>query len=170
MKTKLTKVSHLILLLSIMLVFVTSCQKSYERYDNRTYIALTWNYSKPTFIDAGTSAIPSRFVYDEYYRIAPGLYHLYYEGSEYNYGRYRDYAWDMDYEIYVIEDDYYHHSDLDSYFTLELNPFGPEVFEDVKSGKNEISGFRILEHSPEKIVMEKTTETVGVRATYKKRK
>lgn len=170
MKTKLTKISHLFLLLSIMLVFVTSCQKSYEVYSRRTYIALAWDYSKPTFIDAGTYAIPSRFEYNEFYQISPGFYHLYYEGTEYYHGRYRDFAWDMDYEIYYLDEEYSYSRDYDSYFTLELNPFGPEMYESVKSGKTEISGYKVLEYSPDKIVMEKSSEVVGIRVTYKKRK
>ncbi len=170
MKTKLAKVAHIILLSFTILVLFSSCQKDYERSYHRTFVALAWDGVEPTYIDAGTAAIPAHFEYNSFYRITPGFYQLYYEGTDYYNGYYRDYAWDMEYEIYVIEDEYAYEGYDDSYFTLELNPWGPEVFESVKSGKNEISGYNVLEYSNKKVVLEKAVGSMGIKITYNRKK
>ncbi|MEI6348961.1 MAG: hypothetical protein WCP69_13525 [Bacteroidota bacterium] len=175
MKTKLAKLPHFSAIIIILFVGVsilsTSCIRAVEGLPGKGFISLVWNNVPPTYIDAGTQAIPSHFEYDRFYRISPGTYHLYYEGTEYYNGHYRDYAWDMDYDIFVNPGGYNGYTGADTYFTLSLNPYGPEIYEsydNYKSTKTEISGYKVIEYSAKKIILERKISDLGIRVTYTK--
>lgn len=171
MKTKLTKLPHFATLLMIILVatssLLTSCVKIEEAgHPGRSFVSLVWNETPPTFVDAGTYAFPRHFQYNQYYLIEPGSYHLYYEGTDYYYGEYYDYAWDMDYEIWINPSRHSGYDGADNYFTLELNPYGPDWYVEAKGGKTEISGYQVLECTEKRVVLERKSNDVGIKITY----
>lgn len=154
-------------ILLIILLGLNSCTEDVwiiERpQPSDAYLALTWSEDEPEYIDAGTAAIPEVFYWNDYYHVHPGFYTLYYDGI-YNDGYdYVDYAWEVDYEIYTNNGVY---SD-DNYFTVDLNPYGPYVYEDYKSTTANIS-FKVLEKNESKIVILKEMKEYSLKITYKK--
>lgn len=149
-----------------------ACTEGFDGRDGRAYLALTYSVDEPEYIDAGTGDIPEYFYWDEYYRVAPGYYTLYYDGFYDNGHSVTDYAWEVDYDVYVYEGEPggpgYHGADApDSYFWVECNPFGPFVFdENRKSTLPE--GVKLLVKKEDSIVIEKKTNGFGLRATYRK--
>ncbi len=159
----------------LFIVSLTSCGKAWIGTDGRpgdAYLALTWYEAEPTYIDAGTNAIPYVFYWDEYYLIQPGFYTLYYEGEVWTGLYWAAYAWDVTYEIWEIEgeqgDWYYHGEDgPDNYFTIECNPYGPYVGSSYKS--TAISDkYELVEETENKVVVLQEREGVKMKITYKK--
>ena len=154
-------------------LFLTSCETvGYDGLDGRSYLALTYTGDEPDYIDAGTGSIPEYFYWDEYYRARPGFYTMYYDGVFYKGFSLREYAWELDYEIYFLEGEPggygYNGSDApDTYFTIECNPYGPYYYED--SYKASLAeGTKVLSESEDKIVVEKTKGQYGMKVTYSK--
>jgi len=145
----------------------SSCTEDYwiieSPQPSNAYIALTWSEDEPDYIDAGTGAIPEIFYWNDYYRIYPGSYTLYYDGIFNNGYEYIDYAWEVDYEIYTNNGTY----NDDNYFSIDLNPYGPYVDQDYKSASLN-STFKVLETSDSKIVILKQGEEYSLKVTYRK--
>merc|ERR1711916_249908 len=145
---------------------------NYRWCSGRAYLAFTWTEHEPEYFDPGTYAIPDVFYWDEYYRISPGLYTMYYDGAYYDRGNLIEYAWELDYEIYITPGErgtphYIGRDGVDNYFTLECNPYGPWMYQDFKS--SEITpGLKVKEVSEEKIVIEKEMSNYTLKVTYKK--
>jgi len=163
------------LLAVLFLLSVSSCQKAWHGRDGRpgnAYLSLTWQVAEPSFIDAGTHAIPSVFYWGDYYKISPGYYDLYYEGRVWTGMFWANYSWEVMYEIRVIPgergDWYYNGSDgPDNYFSIECNPGGPFILSDYKSAELD-SKYKLIEESEEEIVVEQKGKGVNLIITYKK--
>ncbi len=151
-------------------ILLNSCRIEPDGRDGRAYISLEWNDYEPTYVDAGTSAIPEFFDYGRFYRISPGNYNIYYEGEDFYNGHIREYSWEMDYEIWVNEGKPRGYDGEDVYFTLELNPWGPENNYSYKTASKTIGSFNIIEKSDSKIVIEQNIKDFGIRVTYTKAK
>ncbi len=150
----------------ILALAFTSCEAHVyieDEYPGDAYIALSWTGDEPDVIDPGTNAIPNTFYWDRYYFIRPGIYTLYYDG-EYNNGNgFVEYAWEVDYEIYVNwsdEVDYY--EDVDNYFVLECHPLGPDVFLDYKSSNINDGNIK------SEFVVVKKNKNYSMKTTYRK--
>ncbi len=158
------------------LFILSSCDIDVFVEDGRpgdAYFALTWTEDEPDYVDAGTNAIPSVFYWNDYYYIRPGIYVLYYDGI-YNDGYgYIDYAWEIEYEIYINPGEkgsiYYGDGGdgEDNYFSLDCNPYGPYVYLDYKSSPAEQS-FKVLEKTEDKIIIKKENTNYSLKATYTK--
>lgn len=154
---------------------LSACHKEYVIIDGapgRAYLSFIWTDIEPDFVDPGTFDIPDQFYWDEYYRISSGFYTMYYDGAYYEDGNLIEYAWEIDYEIFENPGElgsinYVGRDGVDNYFTLECNPFGPWMYQDFKSANSE-NGLKVLEQSPNKVVIEKTNGDFTLKATYKK--
>ena len=130
--------SAIILLVISMAIAFTSCVPyGYNGRSGNAYIAVTWDRSQPDYLDVGSSDIPSVFDWGAFYNAWPGYYTLYYEGSYWNGYRMTRYAWEMNYDIYVIAGqaggpDYNGADGPDTYFTLECSPYGPNIYTDTR--------------------------------------
>lgn len=157
------------------LLTLSACHKEYIIIDGapgRAYLALIWTEIEPDYIDPGTFAIPDIFYWDEYYRIAPGFYTMYYDGAYYDRGDFIEYAWEIDYEVFENPGElgginYIGRNGEDNYFTLECNPYGPWMYHDFKSASID-SNSSIKELSSDKIIIEKQQENFTIKITYKK--
>ncbi|MCF8367704.1 MAG: hypothetical protein K9G76_01585 [Bacteroidales bacterium] len=169
-QTNVQKIVFVLLILSL-----TACEKAWYGSDGRpgdAYLALTWYEAEPEYLDAGTSAIPPVFYWDEYYRIQPGYYNLYYEGSVWAGLGWAYYGWDVDYEIYEIAgergDWYYNGGDgPDNFFIIECNPYGPYVGSSYKS-KALDEKYTLLEEDDSTIKVQVKADGIGMTITYKK--
>lgn len=138
METKIYNLrSHLkyILIIGLTIIFLTSCEEEHG-FPGKAYLALTWYGYEPDYLDAGTTEIPETFYWDEFYRVTPGIYTLYYEISYKSWGVYKTKAFEMDYEIWEEPGEYetIHHPPIDgrnTYFTLELTKNGPGIYEEL---------------------------------------
>ena len=164
-----------IIIAIVVITSLNSCVIAPWHGDNgrpgNAFVALTWTNAKPEYIDAGSSGIPPVFYWDEYYPAMPGYYTLYYEGSVWNAYAKSFYAWEINYEIWRMEGEdgglYHHGADgADTYFTLECNPYGPYVYEDIN--KNQPVDYEIIQNSGDEITIEKINNGFGIRVTYKK--
>lgn len=168
-------IGYKIFIVGILLLFLSSCQKTnwgYDGFDGRAFVALSWTDAEPAYIDPGTNAIPSKFYWDQYYRINPGIYTLYYDGVAETSNGWLEYAWEVDYEIWINYGEpgsrFYDGMDgQDNYFVLECNPYGPDIFLDLKSKsldtKNEIIN---LTDEPKVVLTE--NKYFSMKATYRK--
>lgn len=141
--------------------------------DGRAYLALSYSIDEPDYVDVGTSSVPEIFFWDECYRVHPGVYTLYYDGVRFAHGDIIDYAWEIDYEIYILRGEnggigYNGDDGDDMYFTLECNPFGPTVYEESYSKSSTVNGMNIISVSDDEIVMQKEKDGFGIRITYRK--
>ena len=167
---KVQKIIAVLLILSL-----TACEKAWYGQDGQpgdTYIALTWQTVEPSYIDAGTNAIPALFYWGEYYYIRPGFYNLYYEGSVWTGQAWARYAWEVTYEIFSLpgeRGDWYYNGARgpDNFFTIECNPFGPYIGSSYKSAMV-AEGSEILEDNEDEIIVKQTMNGVIVKITYKK--
>ena len=159
----------------VLLLFLNSCQKEYwgyDGFDGKAFIALSWTGAEPDYIDPGTNAIPSDFYWDEYYRIHPGIYTLYYDGMVGTSNGWVEYAWEVDYEIWINYGEqgsrFYDGIDgLDNYFVLVCNPYGPDIFLDLKS-KSLNSNYEIISSTDDMKVVLTKNEYFSMKATYRK--
>lgn len=129
-RKKVQKIVAVLLFLSL-----TACEKAWHGQDGApgdAFLALTWQEAEPTYIDAGTGAIPPVFYWGEYYKVRPGIYNLYYEGDIWLGSGWARFAWEITYEIWVMpgeRGDWYYNgaNGPDNFFTIECNPYGPYV-------------------------------------------
>lgn len=167
--------ARLLIVLILGILSLSACHKEYIIIDGapgKAYLALIWTEIEPDYIDPGTFAIPDLFYWDEYYRITPGFYTMYYDGSYYDKGFYVEYAWEIDYEIFENPGEaggYYYvgRNGEDNYFTLECNPNGPWMYQDFKNAPI-ASDTKIKERSTDKIVIEKQKGNFIMKITYKR--
>lgn len=176
MKTKITlqkltaKFRILIPALVLFLFTLNSCYKGYDGRPGDAYLSLSWEISKPYYIDAGPE-IPATFRWGEFYYATPGVYYLYYEGEHWNGWRWVDYAWEVEYEIWRVPGEpggygYHGYDGPDTYLTLVCNPFGPyeERFDYRSAAVNEMNS----DTTGNVIVIEKILNDVGMKITYTK--
>lgn len=160
----------------LLFLSLSACEKAWHGHDGRVgdaFIALTWQEEEPSYLDAGTSSIPPVFYWGEYYKIRPGNYSLYYEGSVRLGNAWADYAWEVFYEIWEIPgekgDWYYNGADgPDNFFTIECNPFGPYVGNSYKNGEVPV-GYEIIEECEDELIVKQKKEGLEMIITYKKR-
>ena len=167
---KVQKVIIVLLILSL-----TACEKAWHGRDGRpgdAYLALTWYESEPTYIDAGTNAIPPVFYWGDYYKIQPGYYSFYYEGSVWAGMSWAYYGWEVDYEINEIPgeggDWYYHGADgPDNFFTIECSPYGPYISGAYKSMAIS-EKYELLEENESMIKVKQKADGVSMVVTYRR--
>ena len=158
------------------LTLTVSCDKAYDGWPGRAYVALAWYGHEPDYIEMGNEYIPALFYWNEYYRVAPGMYWIYYEGRYRRGGRDYEYSWELEYEVWEVpgtrgkpfrdgEDG------PDAWFTIELTPDGPEVLYEesypLKSALSNDDAGLILQNEDE-IIFEKYSNNYGIRIRYKK--
>ena len=169
-RKKVQKVIAVLLILSL-----TACEKAWYGSDGRpghSFVSLTWQIVEPSYIDAGTHAIPPRFYWGDYYQIQPGFYNLYYEGNVWTGQTWANYAWEVTYEIYEVPgergDWYYHGTDgPDNFFTLECSPYGPYIGSNYKS-KEINETYDILEDNDQEITVRQKADGISMKVRYKK--
>lgn len=164
------------ILLAAALFLLASCEKGYDGWPGRAYVALAWYGDEPDYIELENEYIPSVFYWDEYYRVAPGFYWLYYEGHYRRGGRDYEYAWDMEYEVWEnpgtrgkpFKDG---EDGPDAWFTIELTPDGPEIlYEESYPLKSAIPDkeAEIIVQNDDEIIIEKHNNNYSIRIRYKK--
>ena len=167
---KVQKIIAVLLILSL-----TACEKAWYGRDGQpgdSYVALTWQTIEPTYLDAGTYAIPTHFYWGEYYLIQPGFYNLYYEGSIWTGQAWARYAWEVTYEIFEVpgeRGDWYYNGARgpNNFFTIECSPYGPYVGSSYKSAVI-AKGSEILEENEEGIIIKQKGDGVSMKVSYKK--
>lgn len=153
LKKKLPGLTALLILLGL-----TACEKAWHGRDGRpgnAWLSLTWQVTEPTYLDAGTGAIPPVFQWGEYYRIQPGSYFIYYEGRVWTGMYWAWYAWEVQYDIWRLPGepgDWYCHgaNGPDNFFNIECNPNGPYISNYYKSADD--SPAEIIEYSEGDII------------------
>jgi hypothetical protein len=166
---------------SFLLIFITllfaSCYKEpwygYNGRPGEAFLALNWVDDKPDYIDAGTGSIPPVFQYGRYYRAYPGFYVMYYEGNFWNGQAHAFYAWEIDYEIWIMPGEpggmYYNGANgPDNYFSIECSPYGPWIYGPGYKEAGLPEGYELKENSGDEIVMEKKGTDFGITVTWKK--
>ena len=170
-RKKVRKIIAVLLLLSL-----TACNKhAWYGRDGRpgdAFLSLTWQVEEPTYIDAGTGAIPPVFHWGNFYKIQPGYYDLYYEGSVWTGTHWANYAWEVVYEIWEVPgengDWYYHGADgPDNYFTIECSPYGPYVQSPYKSTEPD-SKYELIEENESEVIVVQKGDGINLKITYKK--
>lgn len=169
---------------AIVLVFITvffsSCYHDDPYYrpvnglPGDAFLSLTWEYDIPDYLDVGTADIPAYFKWGRYYLVRPGFYTCYYEGIFWDYTHYATYAWEVDYEIWInlgTSSTPYRpaYNGADNFFTLELNPYGPFMYDPYRSAMAEEPNFEVLNETADEIVILKTEEAYSMKVTYKKK-
>lgn len=174
-EVKVTRKSVQILLPVLLILVLSACERAWHGSDGRpgdAFIALTWQVEQPNYIDAGTAAIPKRFYYGQYYKINPGYYDLYYEGTVWTGQFWGSYAWEVTYEIWEVpgeRGDWYYNgaNGPDNYFDIEMSPYGPYIYSDYKSGAEETK-YEVLEETDDRIVVLQKGDGVNMKVTFKK--
>lgn len=165
---KVRKVIAVLLILSL-----TACENAWYGYDGRpghAFLALNWQETEPAYIDAGTDAIPPVFLWGEYYKIRPGDYSLYYEGSVWTGMAWARYSWEVFYEIWEIpgERGDWHYNGAngpDNFFTISCNPYGPYIGNSYKS--SDLSdGYTLITEDPAQTVVSQKLDGMEIRITY----
>lgn len=166
----------LVISIPLMMLFMSSCEVNYygtPGRDGRAFLAITWDYVEPEYLDAGTGAIPRVFEWGRFYQTNSGIYTLYYEGHVQNGMQLSSYAWETDYEIWRNPGEapgtYYDGADgADNYFTLECSPYGPYVYRDNYKTTEINKKYTLLEESENKIVVLQKNKQFSMKITYKK--
>lgn len=171
----INKIIVKLLFAGALLIFLSSCEKDYwgyDGFDGRAYLALSWSDTEPDYIEPGTHAIPNRFYWDEFYRISPGIYTMYYDGEFWDGYGWLEYAWEVDFEIWINYGEegslFYDGQDgADNYFVVECNPYGPFVFMDLKS-KAVNAKYEVLESSENTTSILMKEKHFSMKLTYRK--
>lgn len=161
----------------IVLIFA-SCKKDFQGRDGlpgRAFLGLTWYDIEPQYIDIGNTDIPYKFYWDEFYRVYPGNYTLYYEVSFWEDNIHKLYAYEIVYDIWINSGELggtnYHGRDgADTYFTLELCPEGPYIIEeeDFKSTGKTLKLEKELINIGEKNEIITQKNDFGMKVVYKR--
>jgi hypothetical protein len=174
-KERVTRIAVRSFLPFLILFGFPACQKAWYGYDGRpgdAFVALTWQVSEPTYVDAGTGAIPYKFYYGNFYKIFPGYYNLYYEGRVFTGMYWATYSWEVVYEIWEVpgERGGWHYNGAngpDNFFTIELSPYGPYITNHYKSA--ELSeAYELVEESEKEITVIQKGEGMHMKITYTK--
>jgi hypothetical protein len=166
----------LFICIPLIVLLMSSCEVNYygkPGREGRAFLAVTWNYSEPEYLDIGTGAVPRVFEWGRYYPASAGYYTLYYEGHIQNGQQISSYAWEADYEIWRNPGEpagnYYDGADgRDNYFTLECSPYGPYIYQDNYKKREINSKYLLLEESEEKIVVLQKSGYFTMKVTYTK--
>lgn len=171
------RLSRVGILFGLLIILFSSC---YYKEDpvgrdgrhGRAYLALTWEYDVPDYLDAGTGAIPPCFEWNQYYLACPGYYTLYYEGDYWNGYAWGYYAWQVNYEIWANQGEpggyYYDGADgYDTYFALRCSPYGPYAYKDEQIS-NMGDGFKLISEKDDEIVIMQEKKQHTIKVTYKK--
>ncbi|NOZ46434.1 MAG: hypothetical protein GXO79_06590, partial [Chlorobi bacterium] len=165
-----------IFILLIIAISFSSCEEDYYGRDGRdgnAYISLSWANEIPEYLDAGTGDIPKTFKWNQYYKIYPGFYVMYYEGSVWNGFGWTNYAYDVEYEVFVNEGESGQpygidgRDGADTYLTIECSPYGPYLFSNEKSGKVN-KRYELIEKDENKIQVLQKSGKYSMKITYKK--
>ena len=162
-----------VLLISILFV---SCNRMGEDGDpGRAYMAISYYYIEPSLIDVGNTDIPQTFYYDEYYRVSSGWYTLYYEITYFEGIIKIIHAYEVDYEIWINmgergDINYDGRDGANTYFTIELYPDGPEIWEEEGTYKsaNVESNFNMPLEIGEEYMVLKTENAYNMKITYRR--
>jgi len=168
----------LIISIPVMMLLLSSCEVNYygnPGRDGRAFLAATWNYSEPEYLDIGTGAIPRVFEWGRFYPASEGTYTLHYEGHIQNGQQISFYAWDLNYEIWRNPGEpagsfYDGENGRDNYFTLECSPYGPYIYQDSYKKMEINSKYSILENSEDKVVVQQKMTYFTMKITYTKSK
>lgn len=123
-------------------------------------------------MDAGTGDIPPVFYWEQNYKIFPGKYSLYYEGSIWTGMAWGFYAWEVEYKINEVAGEpggwYYNGQDgPDNYFMIECSPYGPYIGSSYKDAVID-SKYEVLETSDSEITVKQAGDGIEILITYKK--
>jgi hypothetical protein len=166
-----------VLLVLAIVSFLASCEIEDLSQPGLAFVSFTWVQTEPLYIEIENDYIPEVFYWDWYYRVSPGIYHVYYEGTYVRNGKNHAYAWELEYEVWENAPEKRKNpwetvpDGPDAYFTVELAPNGPvvlyeEVFP-VKSVAIEESASSDANFSNE-IIIEKSSRNYSLRLKYKK--
>ena len=122
----------------LMILFMSSCHKDRIDY-GYSFLRLEYHSVQPDYIDTYDTPLSTNFYWGTDYRVSPGNYSLYYEGHYHDTYGYVEYAWEIFYEIYRYKD---YDIAPDVYFTIECNPEGPYMYDDVLY-KNKMDKYNI---------------------------
>ncbi len=173
---KLRLIVAAILLLAVILL-ILSCEKGSYGEHGLAFVAFTWIEDEPEYIEIENEFIPAVFYWDWFYRVDPCIYYIYYEGNHWRGGRTNPYAWELEYEVWENPGKKGKHpwqtgSDgPDAYFTIELSPFGPEVFyEELYHEKSAVpvEEHEVIINDSEEIIIEKQSNSYNLRLRYKR--
>lgn len=124
-------INLIILLLSFTVsgLLFTSCERGHDGQPGNAYLALSYEGTEPTYIDAGTPAIPAVFQWNYFYPAYPGTFTLYYEGDYFNGSQLSHYTWQVNYVIWINPGQkggygFDGHNGADSYLTLDCTSQG----------------------------------------------
>ncbi len=171
--SKGVKVIRSLILVSLVFILITSCERGRDGRPGRAFLALDWELVPPEYLDAGTPDIPPYFNWGQYYLAHPGFYTLYYEGTVHNGPTHVFYAWEIDYEIWICEGEpggYYYldgRDGPDSYFTVICNPNGPYTVNCMKMSEADAEA-TIVEDSGDRIVVMMEKNEYRMKLTYRK--
>ena len=150
-----------------------SCEKGEYGQPGFAFVAFSWVDAEPDYIEIANDYIPAVFYWDWFYRVDPGIYTVYYEGTH----KRNTYAWELEYEVWENDGKRAEFVWLepkdgpDAYFTVELSPSGPEViYEEVeveKQGYIDDSDSHPMKVGQE-VILEKHHEGYSLRLRYKR--
>jgi len=169
---KATKVLRTLFFISLIIILISSCVRGRDGRPGRAFLALDWEYVIPEYLDAGTPDIPPYFHWGHAYLAYPGFYTLYYEGTVHNGPTHVFYAWEIDYEIWIVQGEpglYYTHGcdGPDSYFTIICNPYGPYTLNSTKITEAD-AVISIIEDTGDSIVVMMEKNEYRMKLTYRK--
>ena len=172
LKSRTRKTMVLLLIVLVSLFGLSSCREhGYDGMPGMAYLALDWELSEPSYLDAGTTAIPPVFEWGTYYSSYPGIYNLYYEGRHWKGYYWAQYAWEIEYEVYEnigTPGGYgYNGADgMNSYFTIICSPYGPD-YSHYDSYYRKTPGDDNLK-TGETITLKKDAGKYSIKITYRK--
>ena len=169
------KVFKIIVFVGFSVFIFSACEDDYRGNDGfpgKAYLQLTWLDAEPAYLDVGNTDIPPTFYWNEYYRITPGIYTLYYEvdGLEDNYPV--TYAYELVYEIWIDPGEpgdynYNGKNGGDTYFILELTPYGPSVYGEMRYKSVPVTDMNDkIEYNGDQIIIKKVND-YWIKASYK---
>ena len=168
-------VFNLFFIIIVPILIFTACDDDEwgeDGFPGRAYMALTWYEVEPAYLDAGNTDIPQTFFWDEYYRITPGIYTLYYEVDVFENGLPATYAFELVYEIWIDPGEpgnlnYDGKNGGDTYFILELTPYGPSVYGEMRYKSISVGEANNLIELNEKKEVIKKVNNYWIKASYK---
>jgi hypothetical protein len=177
-RRKAMSLSSAVITAVLSLLMLTSCEKDndfygYDGLPGRAFLSVIWIDAEPYYLDAGTSAIPRVFEWGRYYRAYPGFYWLYYDGEIFNGYSYSFYAWEMEYEIWETPGEpggygYHGRNGTDTYFTLELSPYGPYYYISDRYKSEDGVEVKVEKTDEDVYTITKTSEDFTMKIMYKK--
>lgn len=165
------------ILLLLLIMLFPSCEEGNDGLPGFAFVAFTWIDTEPEYIEIENEFIPEIFYWDWFYRVDPGLYYIYYEGTQRRGGREHPYAWELEYEVYENPGErgklFWQDGDdgPDAYFTIECSPFGPEIYyeeADIEKSTSLNDEQEIVINTGDGMIVEKHHNNYSLRLIYKK--